>query len=176
MQPRIFSITGYSNTGKTTLTCAVIQRLTQLGYTVGTIKSMRSPHPDAGFKYKKQNDAQRHLDAGAIQTATWSQAESALIFQPALDLQTMIQYYETDFVLIEGGKGLQVPRIITGRTTDDLEAVWRDHVFAIGGLIAEELDDFHGVATYQTANDVDSLVDLIIEQARSLAQLSTDKE
>ena len=65
MKQRIFGITGWKNSGKTTLTERLVAELTWRGWTVSTVK-----HAHHGFDVDQPGtDSHRHREAGAREVA-----------------------------------------------------------------------------------------------------------
>ncbi|MHA2046829.1 MAG: molybdopterin-guanine dinucleotide biosynthesis protein B, partial [Candidatus Thorarchaeota archaeon] len=57
---RVFAISGFSGTGKTTIVEGLVRALVESGYTVATIKSSKhDPGPESG------TDTWKHRQAGA---------------------------------------------------------------------------------------------------------------
>ena len=54
--------------------------------------------------------------AGAKQVATWSKAETAIIRPYRMKLYELIDNYDFDFLIIEGGKMEPLPRDVRGFT------------------------------------------------------------
>ena len=68
MTQRVFGITGWKNSGKTTLTEKLVAELTRRGWKVSTVK-----HAHHAFDVDKQGaDSFRHRQAGASEVAVVS--------------------------------------------------------------------------------------------------------
>jgi molybdopterin-guanine dinucleotide biosynthesis protein B len=105
MTRRIFGITGWKNSGKTTLTERLVAELTRRGWTVSTVK-----HAHHDFDIDKEGtDSFRHRKAGASEVAVVSDQRWALMHElrgdaePSLDA-VLSQMSPCDIVLVEGYK------------------------------------------------------------------------
>lgn len=109
----IFAVSGYKNSGKTTLTVKLVKRLTALGYRVATIK-----HDGHDFEPDVPGtDSYRHREAGAYGCAVFSGNRWMVTKeQPGDDAQkideyTLLQMFpEADIVLLEGFKHSDWPK------------------------------------------------------------------
>lgn len=112
-KPVIFAISGYKNSGKTTLTVKLVKRLSDQGYRVATIK-----HDGHDFEPDVPGtDSYRHRKAGAYGCAVFSPNRWMVIQeQPAeeeqkIDEHVLIQLFpEADIILLEGFKHSSWPK------------------------------------------------------------------
>ncbi|OHV88196.1 molybdopterin-guanine dinucleotide biosynthesis protein B [Mesorhizobium sp. ORS 3428] len=102
---RIFGITGWKNSGKTTLTEKLVAELVRRGWTVSTVK-----HAHHDFDIDKPGtDSFRHRQAGATEVAVVSGRRWALMHElrdedePKLD-EILSRLAPSDIVLVEGYK------------------------------------------------------------------------
>jgi len=117
----ILQVVGYSNSGKTTTTSALIQYLSQAGISVAALKH----HGHGGFPDGlDQKDSIRHQKAGAI----ISGVEGAGLFQLAKkqpwDFEQIIRIYElfqVDLLIIEGYKKKDYSKIMLIHGEADVE-------------------------------------------------------
>ncbi len=114
---RVFGITGWKNTGKTTLTERLVAEMVRRGLTVSTVKHA---HHDADID-QPGRDSHRHRMAGAGQVIVASPRRWALMTElrdaqepPLPDL--LARFDPCDLVLIEGYKSSPHPKIETHRT------------------------------------------------------------
>lgn len=178
---RVFSVTGVSTSGKTTVVEEIVRELSERGYFVGTAKSIGCGR-GCENRHKKgcgthQHDAEgcftidtkgkntyRHKMAGAKQVATWSKAETAIIYPYRMKLYELIEKYDFDFLIIEGGKEHPIPRVTTGFSEENTDMLIGKTTFAISGKIADEVEELSGIKTFKTHEDVKELVNYIIEK------------
>ena len=117
MTPRIFGITGWKNSGKTTLTVKLVGELTRRGWKVSTVK-----HAHHDFDIDKEGtDSFRHRKAGAGEVAIVSDRRWALMHElvnesePAL-VDIIARFAPCDLILVEGYKREGHKKIETRRT------------------------------------------------------------
>lgn len=105
MNRRVFGITGWKNSGKTTLTEKLVAELVQRGWKVSTVK-----HAHHDFDIDKPGaDSFRHRQAGAMEVAIVSGVRWALMHElrgedePTLEA-VLSRLAPCDIVLVEGYK------------------------------------------------------------------------
>jgi molybdopterin-guanine dinucleotide biosynthesis protein B len=102
---RVMGLTGWSGSGKTTLLVALVTCITELGYTVSTVK-----HAHHAFDIDKPGkDSHRHRGAGASEVLVASNNRWALMHElagaPEPDLDQLLTHMSpVDLVLVEGYK------------------------------------------------------------------------
>jgi len=114
MKPKIISIVGKSNSGKTTLLEKLIPLLTDRGYKTGSVK-----HAHDGFEMDKEGkDSWRHRKAGANATLVITQEKVAIVKDDKQDhIEKMRSYlWDMDIILAEGFKKQNLPKIEVFRT------------------------------------------------------------
>ncbi len=105
MDKRVFGITGWKNSGKTTLTERLVSELTRRGWRVSTVKHA---HHDFDID-KPHTDSFRHREAGATEVAIVSGRRWALMHElrgedePTLE-EVLARLAPCDLVLVEGYK------------------------------------------------------------------------
>lgn len=116
MTQRVFGITGWKNSGKTTLTERLVGELTRRGWNVSTVK-----HAHHDFDIDKEGaDSFRHRQAGAREVAIVSARRWALMHElrgeDEPSLQTVLsRLAPCDLVLVEGYKRESHKKIETRR-------------------------------------------------------------
>ncbi len=140
---KIVSIVGKKNTGKTSLTVKVIEELTRRGYKVASIK-----HSHHTMEMDKENtDTWKHKQAGSdvvvgIGSTTFFNIRKEMDLNRLLFL---IKYMdEVDFVVIEGFKRYNYPKIITSPDVRDEYTIEEVDSFTIDQKGVEELVDLIG--------------------------------
>lgn len=116
MNACIFGITGWKNSGKTTLTEKLVTELTARGWRVSTVK-----HAHHDFDIDREGaDSFRHRQAGAVEVAIVSGQRWALMHElrdepePPLDA-ILARLGPADIVLVEGYKRESHQKIETRR-------------------------------------------------------------
>lgn len=137
---KIVSIVGKKNTGKTSLTVKVIEELTKRGHNVASIK-----HSHHSIEMDKENtDTWKHKQAGAnlvvgVGSTTFLNARQEMDLNRILFLVKHID--EFDFVIIEGYKSYNYPKIITSPEVRDEYTIKEVDSFAIDDTGISELAD-----------------------------------
>lgn len=110
MKPFVFAVSGYKNTGKTTLITRLVPELTRRGYRVAVIK-----HDGHDFTPDVPGtDSYRHREAGAYGTAVYSD-DLFMVTKTwsHTDVDFLIPMFpEADIILIEGLKNSDYPKYI----------------------------------------------------------------
>ena len=156
---RVYGVTGWKNSGKTTLVEALVRDMTGRGYRVSTVK-----HAHHAFDLDQPGkDSFRHRHAGARQVLIASRARWALMAElrdseePSLaDLLARLD--PVDLVLVEGYKRDRHPKIEARRlataqnliAADDatIEAVACDGPLDGLAVPVFDLDDVRGIADF----------------------------
>ena len=137
---KIASIVGKKNTGKTSLTVKVIEELTKRGYNVASIK-----HSHHSIEMDKENtDTWKHKQAGAnlvvgVGSTTFFNARKEHDLNRILYL--LKHFDEFDFVIIEGYKSYNYPKIITSPEVRDEYTIKEVNSFTIDEKGVSELAD-----------------------------------
>lgn len=158
MNQRIFGVTGWKNSGKTTLTCKLVEEFTRRGFRVATVK-----HAHHGFDVDHEGtDSHRHRQAGAAEVAIASGRRWAIMHElgdaeePSLD-DMVSRLSPCDLVLIEGYKRGNHPKIEARRlaasdraalsaSDANIRAIAADHPIADAKIPVFSLDDINGIA------------------------------
>ena len=102
---RVFAVSGYSGTGKTTLVEAIVKSLVKSGFTVATIKSSKhEAGPDQG------TDTWKHLQAGASMTIFLGPNTESSKFKDRIGKDDLAKLSKYDFLIVEGLKSVQIPK------------------------------------------------------------------
>lgn len=175
MTHRVFGITGWKNSGKTTLTERLVAALTARGWRVSTVK-----HAHHAFDIDQQGtDSFRHRQAGAGEVAIVSGKRWALMHElrgeeePALET-ILSRLSPCDIVLVEGYKREHHLKIEARRreaknaaplSADDphIVAIAADHAVAGETVPVFDIDDISAIADF-------------IEAATGLAPLTKPAE
>ena len=137
---KIVSIVGKKNTGKTSLTVKVIEELTKRGYNVASIK-----HSHHSIEMDKENtDTWKHKQAGAnlvvgVGSTTFFNVKAEYDLNRILYL---LKHFDNfDFVIIEGYKAYNYPKIITSPDVRDEYTIKEVDSFTIDENGVSELAD-----------------------------------
>ena len=161
MKAPVFGIAGWKNSGKTTLTCALVAEFSRRGLRVATVK-----HAHHAFDIDREGtDSFRHRQAGAGEVAIVSGVRWALMHElvdeaePTLD-EILSRLSPCDLVLIEGYKSESHPKIEVRR-----RAAWGDKPLAPSDptvlAIAADHSIENSAVPVLDLDDVDAIADLI---------------
>jgi molybdopterin-guanine dinucleotide biosynthesis protein B len=160
MNSPVFGVTGWKNSGKTTLVAKLVTELTRRGYRVSTVK-----HAHHAFDIDKpETDSFRHREAGAREVMIVSGHRWALMHElrdeaePPLSA-ALERLSPCDLILVEGYKREAHPKIEARRQQaartdplapgdDSIVAVAADHHADSHGRPLFELDDIVGMADF----------------------------
>lgn len=114
----VVGVTGWKNSGKTTLVTKIVAELTRRGYTVSTVK-----HAHHAFDVDHEGtDSFRHREAGAIEVALVSGKRWALMHENRDDedepglADFLPRLAPRDIIVVEGYKREDFPKIEVRRT------------------------------------------------------------
>jgi len=155
---RVFSISGFSGTGKTTLVESIIRELDFQGYSVITVKSSQhDPREGEG------TDTWKHKLAGALESffrgpSNWGKP-----------LKEIIDDFVSDFIIVEGMKSSPIPKFwcIGSSQLGDTIPI---EVKAIISWDASRVEDKHGIPIVES-EDIEQIVSIIRKEAIELDQL-----
>ena len=168
MNPKLFGIAGWKNSGKTGLAVRVVEELTRRGYRVSTVK-----HAHHDFDIDKVGaDSYRHRQAGAHEVALVSGTRYAIMHElrgeaePSFE-EIIARLAPCDIVIIEGYKREPIPKIEARR----LESAKREplapsdpHIVAIAADHPVE----NAALPVFDLNDTNAVVDFIIDTVKLL--------
>jgi len=160
MNPAVFGVTGWKNSGKTTLVAGLVTELTARGYAVSTIK-----HAHHRFDIDQEGtDSFKHRQAGAQEVFLVSGYRWVLMHElrgddePTL-AETLARISPCDLVLIEGYKSEDHPKIEARRSgskqhdplcKDDprIVAIATDHVVEETHIPSFDLNNVKAMADF----------------------------
>lgn len=160
MKGSVFGITGWKNSGKTTLTEQLVAEFTRRGWRVSTVK-----HAHHSFDIDREGtDSFRHRAAGAGEVAIVSGVRWALMHElrgedePALET-VIARLSPCDLVLVEGFKRDTHPKIECRRRgakdrtpllgdVPNIVAIAADHALAGEAVPVFALDDIAAIADF----------------------------
>ncbi len=158
---KVFSVLGYSGSGKTTTIEYIIKELQRREYTVGTIKEI---HYKKFSMDRDGTNTSRHKNAGAQVVTARGLNETDILFPFRLPVDDILRFYNHDFVIMEGVADYNAPKIICARTADEINEIKDSSVFAISGVMSNSIKNYGDLPVFNPLKDVVSLVDLIEEK------------
>ncbi|MCD4669364.1 MAG: molybdopterin-guanine dinucleotide biosynthesis protein B [Actinomycetia bacterium] len=158
---KAFSVIGTSKTGKTTAIENIIRGLKKRNYSVGSIKEI---HFDSFAIDTPGTNTDRHRQAGSELVTARGHHETDIMFPSKLPIEDILRYYDQDYVIMEGVKDHNIPKIACADKEDELEKIFDRSVFAVSGKIGARLDGFKGTPAMDPISEAERLVDLIEEK------------
>jgi len=173
---RVFGITGWRDSGKTTLLENLVRHFTAAGLRVSTVK-----HAHHGFDLDHPGkDSFRHRAAGAREVLVSSAGRWALLHElpqgEELPLDRLLARLESvDLVLVEGFKGERHPKLEVVRIAPDRPAgpSAADEVMALAASDPSQVRDLAAGRPIFALEDLGAIAAFVLENAREPA-LSTD--
>ncbi len=171
MTTPVFGVTGWKNSGKTTLLTRLVKTFTERGLTVSTLK-----HAHHAFDVDHPGtDSFRHREAGAREVMLVSGVRWALMHElrdsPEPPLEAALERISPcDLILIEGYKRAGHPKIEVRRQATSREQKLADDDASIRAIAADFPTDSAGRPLFDL-NDVNGLADFI---AAELSLKQTD--
>ncbi len=158
---KVFSVVGYSGSGKTTTIEGIIRSLKNRGYRVGSLKDIHFE----GFAIDTEGtNSYRHKAAGSSLVTARGFHETDILFQERLSLGHIAAFYDVDYLVLEGLMEASVPLVLAGRDLKDLDEKFDKRVFAVTGRVADNLEEYRGLPAISVMKDPEALVDLIEEK------------
>lgn len=163
---KVFSVYGYSKSGKTTVVEAMVRELTKRRFSVGSIKEIH--YEDFKLDTPTSNTG-RHRSQGANPVTARGYTETDIMYYSQLSLPQILEHYQQDFVVCEGVTDYNLPKIITAKTINELEERWEPGIFAISGRVADLLDEtYRGVPVINVVKYPEKLCELVLEKVFDL--------
>jgi molybdopterin-guanine dinucleotide biosynthesis protein B len=140
--PVVIGFYGSSNTGKTTLIVKLIEKLTNDGYKVATIKKTDKK---IGID-EKAKDTWKHSQAGAKLVVLSSVSETDFIVKENMETKEIIRHIKElgsfDVLLVEGASDPDIPKIKLGNVEerDNTIGYYHDNFNEVIGMIKKELN------------------------------------
>ncbi len=158
---KIFSVYGYTGSGKTTTIENIIMELKRRRYTVGSVKEIH--YEDFAIDTLGSN-TDRHRIAGAEIVTARGYRETDILFPEKLSVERVLRFYDQDFVVLEGVTDYNLPKILTAKNIEEIEERIDESVFAISGRIANKIDCYKGIPVINSMDKIIELVGLIEEK------------
>ncbi|SHJ21790.1 molybdopterin-guanine dinucleotide biosynthesis protein B [Dethiosulfatibacter aminovorans DSM 17477] len=163
---KVFSIYGYTQSGKTTIAETMIAELAKRRYSVGSIKEI---HFEEFNIDTPGSNTDRHRNAGASPVTARGHDETDVMYPVKLSLPDILKHYSNEYVVCEGVTDYNLPKIIAASSVEDLEKRWEQGIFAVSGRVAEILgDEYRGVPVINVLEEPARLADLVVEKVFDL--------
>lgn len=163
---KVFGITGWKNSGKTTLVARLVSHISARGFSVSTIK-----HAHCDFDIDRPGtDSYTHRKAGAQQVLLSSNRRWALMSEidqeaePELD-ELLLQLQPVDLVIVEGFKMGDQPKIQVVRPRNNTEVLSPEAqpIVAIASDGDISPSDYHCSGPLLHLDDIEGIADFILD-------------
>ena len=163
---QVFGVTGWKNSGKTTLVARLVENISARGFQVSTIK-----HAHCDFDIDKPgSDSYTHREAGAAQVLLSSNRRWALMSEvgdeqePGLD-ELLQQLRPVDLVIVEGFKMGQQPKIQVVRPSNNTEVLPAEAqpIVAIASDETITPSDYRCAGPLLALDDIDAIANFVLD-------------
>ena len=154
---KVFSIIGFSKSGKTSTATNVITELKSRGYSVAAIKNI---HTDQ-FTFKDSGDTQKFSNAKADTVMGIHKNITFQKWNKHLFLSEILRKVDADYVVIEGLKNEPLPQIVCAKNKEELIELTSEKTIAISGLISNDIEKYENLKVINAMKEIKYLVDII---------------
>ncbi len=155
----VVQVCGYHQSGKTTTVKELISRLKTAGNSVASIKDIHSE----GFVLDQPNkNSYVHKTAGANPVVIRSEAETDFLYNYQMDFLDIVHKISVDWLVVEGLSEFPLPKIVCGKTEQEVDDFLDRRTFAISGVISNKKKEYRGLPVFNP---------LVAEQANKLWEL-----
>ncbi len=135
-----FSVAGKSNSGKTNLVEKIIKNLKLKDYKVATLK-----HTKGDYSLDEEGkDTWRHKKAGSELVIFSTPKETSFLYEKEMDLENILEKSDIkenyDVLIVEGMKGIDIPKIVVGDLKTDSDIVYDDNIDEIIDWIEKNVE------------------------------------
>lgn len=158
---KTFQICGYHKSGKTTTASEMIKRLSQIDRSVASIKDIHFE----GFQIDQPNtNTYIHKQAGADPVVARGEVETDFLYHHKMEFLDIARKLSSDWLVVEGFQDFPLPKIVCGKTTEEVDSFLDRRTFAISGIIANTKTEYRGIPVFNC---------LVNEQANRLFELAS---
>jgi molybdopterin-guanine dinucleotide biosynthesis protein B len=162
---KVFSVIGFTKSGKTTTIEAIIKELRKRNYSVGTVKDIHFQKFTMDIEGK---NTYRHKMAGSQLVTARGLNETDILYPYKMDVYDLLRHYEHDYVILEGIEEINAPKIIAAKDIEGIEAKLDEMTCLITGRISNEIDSYKNFKAINALTDIEELVDFIEENVFEL--------
>ena len=155
---KVFSVSGYHQTGKTTVSIALIKELKKRGYRVVSIKDI---HFEQFTMEKEGSNSWEHLMANDEVVFARGLKSTYQIWNRPLTLNEMLEHLNADYIIVEGMQDVALPRIICAESEEQLRELVDGTVFAISGIYSNYNIQYLKIPVLHPLKQIEELTDLV---------------
>lgn len=158
---KVFSVIGITKSGKTTTIENIIKELRKRNYTVGSVKEI---HYEKFKMDVEGTNTHRHKMAGSQLVTARGYHETDILFQERLDINDLLNYYNHDYVILEGVRDTCAPKIVTAHDEKGILDRMDETTFLISGQISNKMTEYEGIPLINSMTEIEKMVDFIEEK------------
>jgi molybdopterin-guanine dinucleotide biosynthesis adapter protein len=158
---KVFSVIGITKSGKTTTVENIITELKKRRFSVGSVKEI---HFEEFAMDQEGTNTHRHKVAGSELVTARGFQETDVLYQGMLAIDEILKHYHHEYVVLEGSRDTNCPKIITAHTIEEVDERLDETVFAISGVLSNTMKEYKGIPVINATTDIESLVDFIEEK------------
>jgi len=159
---KVFAVSGLHSTGKTTVVEHLVREFASRGLKVGTIKDIHYE----GFTIDKEGtNTWRHRQAGASVVAARGLDETDVIYAGRMRMAELVDLFDVDVLVIEGGHDEPYPRITCGSNAEEADLRTDGHTFAFSGVMGSTVGSYRGLRAFDCTSEAAELADLALVRA-----------
>jgi len=161
---KVFSITGTTGTGKTSVVEKLIAEFCSRGFSVGSVKEIHNEQFQIDTEGK---NTWRHRQAGARTVTALGYRETDVLYPGKMSIYDVLKHYDQDIVALEGVTDAVVPNIVCCKE-DNIPAI-NPLTIAVSGRYANTHEgDCQGLPVFNVMTDVQKLADLVLDKMPEL--------
>lgn len=163
---KVFSVTGITGTGKTSVVEGLIREFRSRGYSVGSVKEIHNEN----FRIDTEGkNTWRHRQAGAGTVTALGYHETDVMYSGKMDIYDVLRRYHEDIIALEGVSDAVVPNIACC-AEDGLPDITPLTIAVSGRFANTHKGKYEGLPIYNIMTDAAELADLLIEKMPELMQ------
>ena len=155
-----FQICGYSKSGKTTLIKELISRFKSEGKKIASVKDIH--FEDFQIDEPGKNSF-IHKQAGANPVVARGLKETDFLYNYQMGFLEIIDKISADWLMVEGFNDFPLPKIVCGKTEEEIDNFLDRRTFAISGIIANTHQTYKGLPVFNSTDpgQLNKLIELI---------------
>jgi molybdopterin-guanine dinucleotide biosynthesis protein B len=157
---KVFSVIGITQSGKTSTVENIISQLRHRRYSVGSVKDI---HFEAFAIDTPGSNTYRHRQAGSSLVTARGLKETDILYPLRLPIARVLDFYDQDWVVLEGVKDINAPKIVCAHDEEGIEELLDASVMAIAGKVANTgLKEYKGLPVFNALNQAAELTDYVL--------------
>lgn len=163
---KVFSVVGITQSGKTSTVESIIGELKRRRFSVGSVKDI---HFEAFAIDTPGSNTYRHRQAGASLVTARGLQETDILYPLRLPMAKILEFYDQDWVVLEGVTDINAPKIVCAHDEEGIEALLDASVMAIAGKVANTgLKEYKGLPVFNPLTQAAALTDYVLAKVPPL--------